>query len=115
MMTLLLEPQPLPLLTDEDGVIRVGGTRVRLDTVLFAFNQGYTAEEIKLQYPTLSLPDIYLAIAYYLNNRDEVDAYLHQREAAAQRTRQEIEAQPEYQQFRERVLASREKPDETSD
>jgi uncharacterized protein (DUF433 family) len=113
-MTLLLEPQPLPLLSDEDGVIRVGGTRVRLDTVLHAFNQGYTAEEIKLQYPALSLSDIYLAIAYYLNNRDQVNAYLSQREADAQKTQQEIEAQPEYRQFRERVLANRDKPNEPS-
>lgn len=106
-MALVLEPQPLPLMADSEGVIRVGGTRVRLDTVIFAFNEGYTAEEIKLQFPALELSDIYLAIAYYLSNREEVDAYLMQRERAAERIRQEIETRPEYRQFREQILRRR--------
>lgn len=106
-MSLVLEPQPLPLVVDSEGVIRVGGTRVRLDTVIFAFNGGYTAEEIKLQYPALELPDIYLAIAYYLSNREEVDVYLTERKKAAEKIQQEIEGRPEYRQFREQILKRR--------
>ncbi len=47
----LAETQAVPMKVDQDGVIRIGGTRVRLDTVIFAFNEGYTAEEIASQYP----------------------------------------------------------------
>jgi uncharacterized protein (DUF433 family) len=103
----LAETQVVPMKVDRDGVIRVGDTRVRLDTVIYAFNDGYTAEEIVTQYPVLKLADVYAVIAYYLNNRVEVDEYLKQRAEAAAKIRQEIEAKPEYKSFRERLLARR--------
>ncbi|HEV8486180.1 MAG TPA: DUF433 domain-containing protein [Blastocatellia bacterium] len=62
-----------PLRKDADGVIRVGGTRVSLDSVVVAFHDGSTPEEIVQQYPTLGLADTYAAVAYYLNHREEVD------------------------------------------
>lgn len=88
-------------------MIRVGKTRVRLDTVVYAFNEGYTAEEIVSQYPVLSLADVYAVIAYYLNHRATVDAYLQKRAEAAAQIRQEVEAKPEYRGLRERLLARR--------
>jgi hypothetical protein len=54
-----LVAQPPPLRTDADGVARVGGTRVRLETVVTAFNNGCGAEEIVLKYPSLDLKDVY--------------------------------------------------------
>ena len=39
-MSLEISNDPAPLVTDGDGVVRVGVTRVRLDTVVYAFNQG---------------------------------------------------------------------------
>ena len=63
----------VPITTDSDGVMRVGGTRVTLDTVIGAFRDGATAEEISHQYPSLSLADIYAVIAYYLRRRAEVE------------------------------------------
>ena len=104
-MTLIFEVPVIPLHTDQDGVIRVGKTRVRLDTVVYAFNQGYTAEDIVSQYPSLQLADVYAVITYYLNNRLEVDAYIRQRETNAAQVRQEIESRPDYREFRERLLA----------
>ncbi|MEW5830264.1 MAG: DUF433 domain-containing protein, partial [Chloroflexota bacterium] len=53
-MTLEIETQPLPLAVDIDGVVRISGTRVTLDTVIYAFLDGATAEEIAQQYPSLS-------------------------------------------------------------
>lgn len=44
----------LPLETDADGVVRVGDTRVTLDTIIMAFTDGATAEEIAQQYPSSS-------------------------------------------------------------
>ncbi|HSH80758.1 MAG TPA: DUF433 domain-containing protein [Herpetosiphonaceae bacterium] len=46
MMALTVEPQPIPLTTSPDGVVRITGTRVPLETVVRAFLQGATPEEI---------------------------------------------------------------------
>jgi len=79
-MSLAIAPERLPLAEDADGVMRVGGTRVTLDTVVGAFNDGASAEDIASMYPSLDLADVYAVIAYYLRRRAEVDAYLRRRE-----------------------------------
>jgi uncharacterized protein (DUF433 family) len=107
-MEMTLEAQAVPMNRDADGVIRVGNTRVRLDTVIYTFNEGYTAEEIVSQYPALHLADVYAAIAYYLNHRDAVDEYLRQRAETAAEIRAEIEQKSAYQEFRNRLLTRRE-------
>ena len=43
-MSLSIAVEPLPLSKDADGVVRVGGTRVTLDTLVEAFHEGLTAE-----------------------------------------------------------------------
>lgn len=70
-MTLKISSDPAPLATGDDGVVRVGGTRVRLDTVIYAFNQGASAEEILQQYPALSLSDIDKTIQLFWNGRQQ--------------------------------------------
>jgi uncharacterized protein (DUF433 family) len=75
----LEEIEPVPLSTGMDGVIRVGGSRVTLDTVAEAFAQGATPEEIAQQYPTLSLADIYSVLGHVLRHREEVAEYLKTR------------------------------------
>jgi uncharacterized protein (DUF433 family) len=107
-----LEAQAVPLTIDSDGVIRISETRVRLDTVIYAFNEGYTAEEIASQYPVLNLADVYAVIAYYLNHRTIVDEYLKKRAEASVQIRQEVEARPEYRGFRERLLVRRQQQSE---
>jgi uncharacterized protein (DUF433 family) len=102
-----IAPEPMPLELDRDGVMRVGGTRVTLDTVVAAFNEGATAEEIAQQYPTLSLADIYAVIGYYLRRRDEVESYLLKRRELAEAVRQENEARFNPVGVRERLLARR--------
>jgi len=81
-----------PLQPNEDGVILVGKTRVPLDTVVEAYNEGILPEEIVQQYPSLKLADVYSAIAYYLYYRDEVHRYLEARQEHAAQVRQENEA-----------------------
>ena len=61
-----LVAQTPPISRDGDGVVRVGGTRVRLETVIGAYENGCTPEEILFKYPALNLPDSYAVIAYYL-------------------------------------------------
>ncbi len=67
---------------DEHGVLRVGDTHVMLDSVIAAFQQGHTAETIQVQYPSLSLEQVYGAIAYYLGHEREVESYLRRQHAA---------------------------------
>lgn len=99
----------VPLATDSDGVVRVGGTRVTLDTVVGAFTDGATPEEIGQRYPTLDLADVYAVLAYFLRHRDEVDEYLRLSEALAAQIRQQIESQLDAHGIRDRLLARRER------
>lgn len=104
-MTLPLEAEPLPLSTDSDGVVRVGGTRVTLDTIVEAFSEGLTAEEIQQQYPSLGLPAVYAAISYYLHHREAVADYLEERAQQADEVRREVRSRFDQSGIRERLLA----------
>jgi uncharacterized protein (DUF433 family) len=106
-MTLTIATETVPLVIDVDGVIRVGKTRVALDTVISAFLDGATAEEITHQYPALDLADVYSVIAYYLRRRAEVDAYLQQRREQAEEVRKQNETRFDPSGIRERLLARR--------
>lgn len=106
-MPLTFAADVVPLETDADGVVRVGKTRVTLDTVVAAFSEGATAEEIVQQYPTLSLPDVYQVIGYYLRRTAEVEAYLRQRRAEADSVRRQNESRLDPQGVRDRLLSRR--------
>src|SRR4051812_48446533 len=104
-MTLVIEADPIPLQVDVDGEARVGGTRVTLDTVVGAFEDGATAEEIALRYPAVRLADIYAVIGYYLRHQDAVRGYLEERHALETQVRREIESRSDVAGIRERLLA----------
>ncbi len=96
--------EPVPLRTDDHGVIRIGTTRVRLDTVVADFETGASAEEIADDYP-LQLDDVYAVITYYLRHEEEVRAYLDRRQQQAESVRRENEARFDHRGLRERLLA----------
>jgi uncharacterized protein (DUF433 family) len=104
---LLIVAQPIPIKIDTDGVARVGKKRVTLDTVVAAFNQGATAEEIVYRYPALKLSDVYSTISFYLNHQQEVAEYLQQRQQQAQSIRLVNEQKFDPQGLRDRLLARR--------
>jgi uncharacterized protein (DUF433 family) len=106
-MGLTIAHEPVPLQVTEDGVVRVGGTRVTLDTVVTAFEEGGTAEEIVQQYPSLRLADVYAAISYYLRHRSEVESYLAERREESSRIRQQNETRFDPAGVRARLLARR--------
>jgi uncharacterized protein (DUF433 family) len=106
-MGLMITHEPVPLQTTEEGVIRVAGTRVTLDTVVAAFEQGATAEEIVQQYPSLHLADAYAVISYYLRHRPEVETYLAERDQISRRVRLGNEGQFDPAGLRARLLARR--------
>jgi uncharacterized protein (DUF433 family) len=104
---LLIVAQTIPIEIDVDSVARVGKTRVTLDTVVAAFNQGATAEEIVCRYPALKLSDVYSTISFYLNHQQEVGEYLQQRQQQAQEIRLVNEQKFDPQGLRDRLLARR--------
>lgn len=99
--------EAVPLAQGEDGVIRVSGTRLQLETVILEFQQGATPEEIAQDYPTVALDGVYLVIAHYLRHREDVDAYIAKRTAAADALRKAIEARWPSESIRARLLARR--------
>ncbi len=86
-MTISIAADPLPLRLDDQGTYRVGNSGVRLDTVVFAYKQGSSAEQIAREFPTLELADVHSVIAYYLHHRGDVDVYLEQRQREASQIR----------------------------
>ncbi len=78
-----------------------------LESVLASFHQGATAEEIRQQYPSIPLADVYSVIAFYLNHRSEVDKYMRGVEAAERDAIGRIRDRPAAIAFRERLLARR--------
>ncbi len=99
----------VPLRRDADGVWRVGESRVTLDTVLAAYKEGASPEEIAQRYPTLALADVYESISYYLRHQDEVEAYLAEGRRQAEETRKQIESRMGRVGIRERLLKRRAK------
>jgi uncharacterized protein (DUF433 family) len=71
-----------------EGVYRVAGTRVSLDSIVQAFLNGQTAESIAQSFPVLDLEQVYGAITFYLAHRAEVDAYLRDGRSEYERLRE---------------------------
>ena len=97
----------LPLKIDEAGGIRIGQTRVTLDSLLVAYQSGSTPEEIAVQYPTLTLAEIYAGITYYLTHPQQVEEYLDQRRHQAEHRRQQIARDNNLVGLRQRLLDRR--------
>lgn len=84
-------PTTPPIRIWENGAVRIADTRIGLDIVVYAFNQGQAPEAIAHSYPSLKLADVYAVIAYYLNNRGMVDEWISQRDHEAGEFRREWE------------------------
>jgi uncharacterized protein (DUF433 family) len=65
-----------------EGVYRIGDTRVSLDSLVYLFREGMSAESMVECYPALTLEQVHGALAFYLGNQKEIDLYL----AEGQRT-----------------------------
>lgn len=102
--TLVAVPPPLEF--KENGrVIRVRGTRIPLDTVIYAYNDGESVEAIVESYSTLNPADVHAVISYYLRHKADVDAYIKHREQEAEVLRREIEERWPSEGIKERLLA----------
>ena len=105
-MDIVLRAEAPPLRRDTSGGLRVGNSRVLLELVIHAFEDGATPEAIAQRYPTATLADIYSVLAYYLRHQEEISAYLAKREQKAEDVRKRIESQQQdLADLRQRLLA----------
>jgi len=88
-----------------DGNYYVSGTRISLDSIVHAFRRGESPETICQNFELLRLEEVYGAIAYYLANQVEVDAYLIRQDEEWAEGRRNAEPLPT--DLRERLTRAR--------
>ena len=92
---------------EREGGFYVAGSRVSLASIIYAFRDGASPESIRGDFPTLSLAQVYGAIAFYLNHQQESEDYL----AALDETwrKLEREGQPPSEELQKRIEAARQR------
>jgi|SRR6516225_7801943 uncharacterized protein (DUF433 family) len=93
------------LTQDADGHIHVAGHRVGLQDLVYYYNEGHSAEALAELFPTLTLAVIHKVIAFYLEHRAEVDAYVAGCEAETARQRTAALRGPDLAELRRRLAA----------
>ena len=105
MVATKIPADPLPLEKEDNGRIKVQGTRIPLEIIVHAFWAGSTPEQIVQDYSTLKLGDVYAVIGYYLRHRAEMDSYVGQRQELADVIEREVRERFPTDGLRERLLA----------
>jgi uncharacterized protein (DUF433 family) len=73
-----------------DGGYWITGSRVSLDSIVYAFLRGASPEAVARSFPLITLEDVYGAIAFYLARQAEIDSYLQQGDAEFAALRQKV-------------------------
>ena len=107
-----LGPMHSEYIEGRNGGYYIAGTRILLDSVVYSFERGNSPEAIQQEFPLLRLPQIYGAIAFYLDHQADVRLYLEQEERRIQESTVPLsEADPELwdrlQRAREELSKSR--------
>lgn len=108
-MELLNTSTFVPLTLGSDSVIRIVSTRVTLESVVQAFKNGSTAEEIAFQYTVLDLSDVYAVISYYLKNQSTVEKYMNTSQLAAEEIKSVIQEHFQLNDMRQRLMTRQSK------
>ena len=74
---------PKEYVNQNDGAYRIADTRVSLDSLVYLFREGMSAESMVESYPDLTLEQVYGALAFYLANKREIDTYLAEGQRAS--------------------------------
>ena len=106
-MVTLETTQTIPLTPWKDGTIRVKGSRMLVDMIIYAYKNGECPEDIFDSFPSdvYSVADIYSIIAYYLSNKEKFEKYLAKREAHREKVKKEIESMPGYKEHSDELRA----------
>jgi uncharacterized protein (DUF433 family) len=95
------------LSTDSSGWIHFLGHRIGLENLVFLYNQGYSPEMLLSEYPTLPLAEIHKAIAFYLENRSDIDEYVTSCGREVEQHRAAASSTPSLEELRRRADAAR--------
>lgn len=78
-----MEPTPHIEITPGtcSGQPRIAGTRIRVSNIVLWTEQGQSPDEIVAGYPHLSLADVHAALAFYFDNREQMDKLIAADEA----------------------------------
>lgn len=106
--------QTIPLAANDDGVIRVVGTRIGLDIIVDEYNSGATPEEIAYNYDSLSLADVYAVFAHYLAHKSEIDLYISELDQRAEKIQKDLEKKYGLDDLRQQLLNRQAKTNEIS-
>lgn len=87
-LSMRMESMSKQYVEQRDGGYRVAGTSISLDSIVYSFLDGQTAEGIAQAFPLLTLEQVYGALAFYLANQSDIDAYLQQARADFESLRQ---------------------------
>ena len=90
---------------ERDGNYYVAGSRISLDSIVYAFCRGESPETICQNFELLRLEEVYGAITYYLAKQAEIDAYLARQKAKWEEGRRNVEPLPA--DLRERLMRAR--------
>jgi len=71
---------PTDYVEQRDGGYWIKGTRISLDSIVYAFKRGAAPETIRRSFPLLTLEEVYGAITFYLAHETEIDEYLQSSE-----------------------------------
>ncbi|MGM0576104.1 MAG: DUF433 domain-containing protein [Myxococcota bacterium] len=93
---------------DDDGGWWIRGTRVDLATVVEAYRQGLSAEEIAYNYPSAGLEAMYAALTFYLANQERLDAEFRRSEQLLEDRRARVAPAPVIQRLRALAAGRRE-------
>ena len=92
-----------------DGGYWIAGSRISLDSVVYAFQRGASPESIRRSFPLLSLEEVYGAITYYFAHQSEIDTYLKEEDEKFEAERLVARAaDPEFYQRFDEIRAERE-------
>jgi len=110
-MSLTLGPETIPLRLDEHGTIRVGKTRVTLESIAYCFEEGDSPEAVAEAFPTVPLADLYLIRGYCLKHPQEVEEYLATQRRIVRELRQQDESGSNQVGLRAHLLGRKEAQD----
>ena len=94
------------LIQDSDGFIHLAGHRIGLEHLVHYYNEGHSPEALACEYPTLSLSLIHRVIAFYLDNREEIDQYVARNQIEMDRQRAAIPKGPSLAELRDRLATT---------
>ena len=95
------------LTADDGGYIHATGHRIGLHHVVRLYNEGYSPEMLAAHYPSLRLALVHQIIAFYLDNREEVDAYASAHDREMERQMAQARPAPTLAELRSRLDAAR--------